>query len=204
MRPVLAAVLALSFTAACTPAEDEQPRVRISVPEAPAITRIEPEAETETVAELSQAAQDKIMTLREIIARNSLTRLVRLANAEPAFISNFANQAHRTHWDLLRRTGFDPRARLEELLNGPYGIREVGDETWYIWPDLAALDPEDLQLERLSFRDRARLRDLVGDEGIARIRDGQGYPGVRTAIAEDGTWLYFVHETEDEAETERE
>lgn len=204
MRVVLAPMLVFGFLAACTPAEDEQPRVRLSVPEAPAITRPQPVAETETVTELSQAAQDKIMALREIIARNSLTRLVRLANSEPAFISNFANQGHRTHWDLLRRTGFDPLARLEELLNGPYGTREVGDQTWYIWPDLAALDPEDLQPERLSFRDRARLRDLVGDEGIARIREGQGYPGVRTAIAEDGTWLYFVHETEDEAETERE
>lgn len=203
MRAIAASALTIGLVTACTPAEEEQPRVRISVPEAPAITRIEPQAETETVTELSQAAQDKIMALREIIARNSLTRLVRLADSEPAFISNFANQAHRTHWDLLRRTGFDPLARLEDLLNGPYGTREVGYETWYIWPDLAALDPEDLQPERLSFRDRARLQDLVGDQGLARIRDGQGYPGVRTAIAEDGTWLYFVHETEDEAETER-
>ena len=27
---------------------------------------------------------------------------------------------------------------------------------------------------------------------IARIRAGEGYPGMRTAIAEDGTWIYFV------------
>lgn len=202
MRLLASAALAFGLMTACTPTEEEQPRVRLSVPEAPAITRPQPETETQSVAPLSEAAQDKIMALREIIARNSLTRLVRLANAEPAFISNFANQGHRTHWDLLRRTGFDPLARLEDLLNGPYGVRRVGDQTWYIWPDLAALDPEDLQLERLSFRDRARLRDLVGEEGLARIRDGQGYPGVRTAIAEDGSWLYFVHETEDEAESE--
>ena len=52
--------------------------------------------------------------------------------------------------------------------------------------------------ERLSFADRARLLDLVGETGIARIRQGQGYPGVRTAIAEDGRWLYFVHQSEDE------
>ncbi|MEM7492583.1 MAG: hypothetical protein AAF296_04330 [Pseudomonadota bacterium] len=177
--------------------------MRLSVPEAPAITQIEP-VDADTRPALSDAADAKIMALREVIARNSLTRLVRLANAEPAFVSNFANQGHRTHWDLLRRTGFDPLARLQTLLDGPYGVRRVGDEVWYVWPDLAALDPEELQPERLSFRDRARLRDFVGDEGLARIRNGQGYPGVRTAIAEDGRWLYFVHESEDEAETERE
>ena len=193
----------MSLLSACSPAEDEGPSVRLTVPEAPAVTRIET-AETECGTPLSDAADAKIMALREIIARNSLARLVRLANSEPAFVSNFANQGHRTHWDLLRRTGFDPLARLGELLGGPYGVRPVGDQVWYIWPDLAALDPEELQPERLSFRDRARLRDLVGDEGLARIRAGQGYPGVRTAIAEDGRWLYFVHETEDEAETEPE
>jgi len=85
------------------------------------------------------------------------------------------------------------------LLAGPYGTRNVGDETWYIWPDLAAKSPSELVPERLSFSDRARLFDLVGEQGIARIRSGQGYPGVRTAIAEDGRWLYFVHESEGEA-----
>ena len=196
-------MLLIGQLSACAPTETDGPTMRLSVPEAPAITQIEP-VDTNARPPLSDAADAKIMALREVIARNSLTRLVRLANAEPAFVSNFANQGHRTHWDLLRRTGFDPLARLQTLLDGPYGVRRVGDELWYVWPDLAALDPEELQLERLSFRDRARLRDFVGDEGLARIRNGQGYPGVRTAIAEDGRWLYFVHESEDEAETERE
>lgn len=203
MRIALLLLLLVSPISACAPAETEGPTMRLSVPEAPAITQIEP-VDADTRPALSDAADAKIMALREVIARNSLTRLVRLANAEPAFVSNFANQGHRTHWDLLRRTGFDPLARLQTLLDGPYGVRRVGDEVWYVWPDLAALDPEELQPERLSFRDRARLRDFVGDEGLARIRNGQGYPGVRTAIAEDGRWLYFVHESEDEAETERE
>lgn len=203
MRIAALLILLVSPISACAPAETEGPTMRLSVPEAPAITQIEPVA-TDTRPALSDAADTKIMAIRDVIARNSLTRLVRLANAEPAFVSNFANQGHRTHWDLLRRTGFDPLARLQALLEGPYGVRRVGDEVWYVWPDLAALDPEELQPERLSFRDRARLRDFVGDEGLARIRSGQGYPGVRTAIAEDGRWLYFVHESEDEAETERE
>jgi hypothetical protein len=198
MRVLLASALAMGGLAACQPAEQEAPRVRLSVPAAPAITR--PAEAEEEVVELSQAAQDKIMAIREVLARNSLTRLVRLANAEPAFVSNFAGESHRVQWDLLRRTGFDPLARLQDLLDGPYGTRQVGDETWYVWPDLAALDPELLQPERLSFRDRARLRELVGDEGLSKIAEGQGYPGVRTAIAEDGRWLYFVHESEDETQ----
>ncbi|WOR14221.1 hypothetical protein RYZ27_10615 [Hyphomonas sp. FCG-A18] len=198
MRVLLASALAMGGLAACQPAEQEAPRVRLSVPAAPAITR--PAEAEEEVVELSQAAQDKIMAIREVLARNSLTRLVRLANAEPAFVSNFAGESHRVQWDLLRRTGFDPLARLQDLLDGPYGTRQVGEETWYIWPDLAALDPELLRPERLSFRDRARLRELVGDEGLSKIAEGQGYPGVRTAIAEDGRWLYFVHESEDETQ----
>ena len=46
----------------------------------------------------------------------------------------------------------------------------------------------------------ARLRELVGEPGLARIRGGEAYPGVRTAIAEDGDWLYFVHETQQDTE----
>ncbi len=93
--------------------------------------------------------------------------------------------------------------QLEQLLSGPYGTRKVGDEVWYIWPDLAARMPEDLQPERLSFSERARLRDLIGEAGLQRIRDGQRYPGVRTAISETGRWLYFVHESEDEITEDR-
>jgi hypothetical protein len=45
---------------------------------------------------------------------------------------------------------------------------------------------------KLSFQDRRRLEELIGEDGIARIRAGEGYPGMRTAIAEDGTWIYYV------------
>ena len=95
---------------------------------------------------------------------------------------------------MLRRTGFDPILRLEELLAGPYGTKSVAGETWYVWPALAALEPEELKPERLNFSQRARLEELVGESGIAQIRNGSGYPGIRTAIAQDGRWLYFVHE----------
>lgn len=188
-------VLGLALVAACS-GQDGSPTVRIDVEAAPAVTApIEVERE---IRPLTAEVDEKILAIRDVLERDSLSRLVRLAQAEQNFVSNFAGESHRVHWDLLRRTGFDPLSKLGGLLDGPYGTRQVGDQTWYIWPDLAALDADDLVPEKLAFADRARLRELVGDQGLDRIRAGQGYPGVRTAIAEDGRWLYFVHETEDE------
>lgn len=177
---------------------DGTPRVRVSVDAAPAVTA--PIDVEETLLELTPDVEAKIAEIRTVLDRNSMSRLVRLANAEESFISNFAGESHRVHWDLLRRTGFDPLLRLGALLDGPYGTRQVGDQTWYIWPDFAALETEDLVPARLDFADRARLRELVGDVGLERIRAGESYPGIRTAIAEDGRWLYFVHETVQETE----
>lgn len=178
---------------------DGTPRVRVAVEAAPAVTA--PVMSEETITPLTEPAETKISDIRDILERNSLARLVRLANAEENFVSNFAGESHRVHWDLLRRTGFDPLMRLEALLDGPYETRQVGDQVWYVWPDFAALEAEDLLPEKLDFTDRARLRELVGETGLARIRAGESYPGIRTAIAEDGRWLYFVHETAEETET---
>ncbi|MEO1305985.1 MAG: hypothetical protein AAFV37_13520 [Pseudomonadota bacterium] len=199
MRTVFSALLFASLLVGCG-RDDGSPRVRVLVEAAPAVTA--PVAAVETVMPLSPEVDDKIAEIRAILERNSLTRLVRLASAEENFVSNFAGESHRVHWDLLRRTGFDPLMRLGALLDGPYGTRQVGDQTWYIWPDFAAEEAEDLLPELLNFTDRARLRDLVGDVGLERIRNGESYPGIRTAIAEDGRWLYFVHETVQETESE--
>lgn len=193
--------LASLVLAACGSSEPESPTVRMRVDAAP-VAGAAVDVAMSTARPLSVEAQAKVAEIRDVLERNSLTRFVRLANSEPTFVSNLAGESHRTHWDLLRRTGFDPLAKIGDLLDGAHGTRDVGDETWYIWPDFAALEPGDLLPERLSFSDRARLLELVGESGIERIRKGQGYPGVRTAIAEDGRWLYFVHETEDESEDE--
>ena len=197
MRQLWFGLITVFFLAACGRGETS-PTVRLEVEAVPVTASVvEPEP---VIVALTEPVESKIAAIRDVLARDSLTRLVRLANAEPNFVSNFADESHRVHWDLLRRTGFDPMAKLGALLDGPYGTRQVGDQTWYIWPDLAALGPEDLLPERLDFSDRARLLDLVGEVGLERIRDGQGYPGVRTAIAEDGRWLYFVHEIEADTE----
>ena len=189
-------VLELALLVAC---EREAPRdtVRLQVEEAP--DYMNPDAERDAGApSLSEEAAATVGTLQTIIESNSIYRLARFADSQPGFISNFAGASHREHWDLLRRTGFDPILRLEDLLEKPYGTRSVGEETWYVWPDLAALDSSELQPERLNFRQRTRLEDLVGDAGVEKIRNGSGYPGVRMAIASDGRWLYYVHETQSE------
>ena len=191
--------LATLFSLTAFGDSDGTPRVRMMVNAAPAVTT--PVEVEETITPLTDSVDAKVADIRTILERNSLSRLVRLANAEDNFVSNFAGESHRVHWDLLRRTGFDPLMRLEALLDGPYGTRQVGDQTWYIWPDFAARDAEDLLPERLDFADRARLRDLVGETGLDRIRAGETYPGIRTAIADDGRWLYFVHETVQDTET---
>lgn len=139
---------------------------------------------------------DAVATMRDEILkhaqRGSLSGLSRLAAQNPGFVSNFGGEPDRQYWDLMRRIGIDPNLKLRALLDLPVGMRDVDGVTWYVWPDLAAENPEDLIPEKLSFRDRKRLRDLVGDDGIAEIRAGKGYPGMRTAITEDGQWVYFV------------
>lgn len=189
-------VLAAVAVSACE-REAARDTVRLQVEEAPGYMNPHSEAGAVVPALTAEAART-VETLRGIIETNSLYRLSRFADSQPGFISNFAGASHRDHWDLLRRTGFDPILRLEDLLDKPYGIRAVGEEIWYVWPDLAALDASELQPERLNFRQRARLQGLVGETGVEKIRNGSGYPGVRMAIASDGRWLYYVHETQSE------
>lgn len=197
MNKATLGLISIILLAACG-GRDGSPTVRLEVDAAPAVTApVEIEV---AIPALPEAVDSKISAIRDVLARDSLSRLVRLADAEESFVSNFAGEPHRVHWDLLRRTGFDPLAKLGGLLDGPYGTRQVGDQTWYIWPDFAALEADELLPEKLNFTDRARLRDLVGEPGLARIRAGEDYPGVRTAIAQDGDWLYFVHETQQDTE----
>lgn len=199
MKPLFCGVSAAFLLAACG-GEASSPKMRVAVSAAPAIMSLEPEVKPQVV--LPDEVNAKISEIRTVLDRDSLNRLVRLAETEENFVSNFAGESHKVHWDLLRRTGFDPLHRLEDLLDGPYGTRQVGQQTWYIWPDFAALDADDLMPEKLDFADRARLAELVGEPGLARIREGQDYPGIRTAIAEDGRWLYFVHETIEDTEAD--
>lgn len=192
LKPLALALVCTGLLAACS-GEPARDRVTLRVEEAPDYMQPAGERSSQALV-LSDAAIETVAELETIIESNSLRQLSRFAASQPGFISNFAGASHQDHWDLLRRTGFDPILRLEGLLDGPYGVKLVAGETWYVWPALAALELEALQPQRLNFSQRARLEELVGESGIAQIRNGSGYPGIRTAISSDGRWLYFVHE----------
>ncbi len=184
---------ALLLLGACTPGDETAART----PPDEMLLEVAPLPEPPA---LSDAAAQTRQAILAAARAGSIRRLARLADAQPAFLSNFGDVGHYRHWDLMRRTGFDPNSTLVELLDNPYAAKQVGEETWFIWPDLAARPNAQLQPERLSFRDMARLEKLVGEAGIEAIRAGRPYPGVRTAISETGTWHYFLHEPATEGE----
>ncbi len=177
--------------AACAPGPDASPTPAkpAGIAPDPQLTGLPVPAPAISVS--GAAAETRDALLAEA-GRGSLRGLARIANANPNFMSNAGGQDHLDYWDLMRRAGIDPNLRLRRLLAEPAGLREVDGERWYVWPDLAAREPGALLPERLSFADRRRLEELIGEEGIARLRAGEGYPAMRTAIAEDGRWIYFV------------
>ena len=184
----LLAAAALVILSACSPAE---PEVVLPLPPVPD-DRFTEAPQSPAPIEINKAAAKARDELVREATRGSLRGLGRIAATNPDFRSNVGGQDHERFWDLLRRTGVDPNRKLRDLFEQPAGLREVDGERWYVWPDLAAKDAADLIPEKLTFQDRRRLEDLIGEDGIARIRAGEGYPGMRTAIAEDGTWIYFV------------
>lgn len=185
---VLFALLA-SVLAACSQAEPAN--VPPAGPPTPPESLTRPPQPPEPVELTEDAEKMKAAILREA-ERGALRSLGRLASQQEGFISNIGGQDHYEFWDLLRRTGVDPNRKIRELFEGPPGKREIDGEIWFVWPDIAAKDARDLIPEKLTFVERRRLRELVGEDGIARIRAGEGYPGMRTAISADGRWVYFV------------
>lgn len=183
-----ALILAGLISAACSQAE---PEVVLSLPPVPDERLAQPPQAPPPV-EVSDAADRTRGELLREAGKGSLRGLANIAARNPEFRSNVGGQDHQQFWDLLRRTGVDPNRKLRDLFEQPVGVREIDGQRWYVWPDLAAKDAADLIPEKLSFQDRRRLEDLIREDGIARIRAGEGYPGMRTAIAEDGTWIYFV------------
>ena len=181
----LAAGVGLLLVVACSPATDDPAPAKPdeSLTQAPHVP---------DPVVLTKAADETREQILAYARAGSLTRLAREAEANPGFVSNFGGTPHRDFWDLMRRTGLDPNLKLRELFELSPGIREIDGEIWFVWPELAARDAADLIPEKLSFQDRRRLRELIGEDGIARIRKGEGYPGMRTAIAGNGRWVYFV------------
>lgn len=183
-----AALMAALCLAACSPVQEE---VVVPLPPVPD-ERFTEVPEAPAPVEISKAAARTRDELIREATKGSLRGLGAIAARNPDFRSNVGGQSHDRFWDLLRRTGVDPNRKLRELFEQPAGLREIDGQRWYVWPDLAAKDAADLIPEKLTFQDRRRLEELIREDGIAKIRAGEGYPGMRTAIAEDGTWIYFV------------
>ncbi len=187
----LAGIIAVGAVLAAFAACDSEPPVPASVPPDTVLT--EP-VNTPAPPPLPEAVIAMRETILEAARAGSLSQLSRIAEAQPAFLSNLGDIPHRRHWDLMRRTGFDPNQKLVTLFQQPYAARNVGAEVWFVWPDLAARSNAALQPGRLSFRDEARLQALIGPAGLEAVRNGADYPGMRTAISQTGQWRYFLHE----------
>jgi hypothetical protein len=115
-----------------------------------------------------------------------------LAGKHVGFVSNPGGARHYDHWYMQRRMGVDPGLALLQLLQEPYATRAVGDDIWYIWPDMAVWDRAAFMPGRLSFADRARLVRLLGSERALAVINGAPWPGHTTAISASGRWLYFL------------
>ncbi|MEO0466106.1 MAG: hypothetical protein AAF216_06150 [Pseudomonadota bacterium] len=145
---------------------------------------------------ISAPVQMTLAELQRIIEADSIRQLARFADAQPGFRSNLGDDNTFRHWDLMRRTGFNPTAQLQAVLEEPYGTGKINGVTWYYWPYLAAYSSGRISTERITPVERADIVRLIGVTGLASLDGTKTYPGVRTAISEDGTWHYFLHEPE--------
>ena len=196
MKRVRYAVLASLFpavllTAGCDLSDEIEARrapAEDSVPDAPApVLNMEVEPLPEAVIEQRDA-------LLAVLERDSVRRLARYAEQFEGFRSNYGDLSHYEHWYLLRRAGIDPVSATLQIFEEPYAVKDFGAEKYFIWPDFAARTNEELQHDRLSFSERARILTLIGEDGLERIRNGESYPGFRLAIREDGTWVYLLQD----------
>lgn len=144
--------------------------------------------------ELPAPVQAKLGEIKATLKQNSIRALVRLAQKEPDFRSNFGDLSHYDHWYILKRMGLDVIEKTEEVLEQPYGVKDFGAEKYYIWPELATHSPEDLDFSRLTFTERATMAKLLGEQGVERVKAGESYPGFRLAIREDGSWAYLLQD----------
>lgn len=167
-------------------------------PRSEVVARVEKASEEppgeHTADELPEAVAKTRDEILAIIETGSIRSLARMADAQQGFRSNYGNLNHYDHWYIMKRAGLDPLEKTAEILKQPFGIKDFGAEKYYIWPALAVRAPEDLDFSRLSFSERATLSELVGEDGIERMKAGEAYPGFRLAIREDGRWVYLLHD----------
>ncbi|MAP95303.1 MAG: hypothetical protein CMK07_10170 [Ponticaulis sp.] len=191
-RMLLLPLLLVSL-AACDLSEkiDTQPLREASSTPAPVV---EDGAESDDINALPEAVMAKRDEILTVLEMDSIRRLVNLADEYDAFRSNYGDLRHYDHWYILKRAGIDPILATKIILAEPYGVKDFGAEKYYIWPAFAARSVEDLDFSRLSFSERVRLQELLGEDGLARLQAGESYPGFRLAIRQDGTWVYLLQD----------
>ncbi|MAK61449.1 MAG: hypothetical protein CMK09_10750 [Ponticaulis sp.] len=151
----------------------------------------EESADINALPEPVAAKRDEIL---EVMERNSIRRMVNLADDFDGFRSNYGDLRHYDHWYILKRAGIDPIVETQRILAEPYGVKDFGAEKYYIWPSFAARQPSELAFSRLTFAERAKLQELLGEDGMERLQNGEAYPGFRLAIRQDGVWVYLLQD----------
>lgn len=183
---------------ACLQACDLSDKIDTQRPKAAEETALaeveQPTEESTDIEALPEAVAAKRDEILAVLDNDSIRRLVNLANKYEGFRSNYGDIRHYDHWYILKRAGIDPIIATRKILSEPYGVKDFGAEKYYIWPAFAARQPEELDFGRLSFSERARLQDLIGEDGIERLKKGEAYPGFRLAIRQDGAWVYLLQD----------
>ena len=191
LRRLLLAALG-AFLTACGSSDQAEPQAQAT---GLIGAEVEADAPETTAYEMAAPATDTLRQIQILIETGSLRRLARYADTHNRFRSNFGTEAHYDYWYLLRRTGAEPLDQLARILKEPHGQLKIGGKSWYIWPDFAAMDEYSRHPDQMDISTRTRLTDLIGESGVEAMRSGAAYPGVRTAISDEGEWIYWLFET---------
>lgn len=91
-----------------------------------------------------------------------------------------------THWSRLEATGEEPMRLLVGILRGTL-VTIVRESEEYMFPSAAGFDVWEDVPESV----RATLLDFYTSDDLAEFAAAEVYQGYRTAIDEEGRWLYF-------------
>jgi hypothetical protein len=90
-------------------------------------------------------------------------------------------------WAVGEVQGAEPTRWLAGMLALPYGTREAGQRTVFIWPAAGAYR----HWANVPADAREALTDWYTDEEIQAFADAGVYTGARVHIRDDGNWTVF-------------